>query len=121
MIYRYVPHALSSVAIMSLSIHLVNHRRSSDSDRARVAAQISILESIADQLRSDKHISKDELERLKRLARPPNDEVVVLQSKETLGWKEVVFGRSTPIQERELSAWDQKDVQNLHEAIGKSS
>jgi hypothetical protein len=105
----YLPHAVYSAAIISLSIHLVNQQRSSSDDRARLNAQISILHSISQQLQSGKPLSRHELERLKRLARP-----VPLSSesqlKEPIGWKEVIFGRKTSDLSG-ISAWDQKDVE----------
>ena len=107
----YLPHALYSAAIISLSIHLVNHQRSSSDDRARLNARISILQSISQQLQSERPSSSHELERLKRLARSepfsPRS-----QPEEYIGWKEVVFGRKAGDHDPlGISAWDQKDVE----------
>jgi hypothetical protein len=112
----YIPHALSAVAVMSISIHLVNKRRTFSDEEASARARISILESIAEQLRSERQPSsngEEELERLKRLVRAP----VVKESKDAtaagskgISWKDVVFGRKRPAGD-ELSHWEKKDLE----------
>lgn len=109
----YFPHALYSVAITSISIHLVSHRKAASDDRARVQAQKSILESIATQLKSEQPISGDELERLKRLARASKDVEAPkgdVAGKEVIGWKEVIFGRKRSENAEVMSKWDRKDL-----------
>lgn len=106
----YIPHALYSAAITSISIHLVSTRKSADSDRAHINAQISILESIKEQLQSNKPISNDELERLKRLARTP-EKTVETTEEESIGWKEVFLGRKKAEDAPEMSKWDKKDME----------
>ena len=105
----YFPQALYSAAIISLSIHLVNQQRSSNDDRARLSAQIAVLQSVSQQLQSGKPPSAYELERLKRLALP-----VPISSesqlKETIGWKEVILGRKAS-DPSGISAWSKSDVE----------
>jgi len=105
----YLPHALYSAAIISLSIHLVNQQRTSSDERGRLNAQISVLQSISQQLQSGKPLSRQELERLKRLARPLQ---LPLESqlKEPIGWKEVIFGQRAS--DPSGGAQDPKDMQN---------
>ncbi|GLB41655.1 hypothetical protein LshimejAT787_1002550 [Lyophyllum shimeji] len=114
----YLPHAIYSVAIISLSIHLVNQRKLASEERARIAARTSILESIAEQLRSDKPLSENELEKLKRLARPlehdPAQEVG-----ETVGWKDIFFGRKKKEGEPEMSKWEKRDVEIMQQSMQK--
>lgn len=105
----YLPHALYSAAVISLSIHLVSQQRTSSDDRARLNAQISVLQSIAQQLQSGKPLSSRELERLKRLARPVPFSSE-LQLKAPIEWQEVIFGRKASISSG-ISAWDQKDAE----------
>ncbi|THU87350.1 hypothetical protein K435DRAFT_782491 [Dendrothele bispora CBS 962.96] len=85
----YGPHLLYSVAVTSLSLHLTYQKRQFSDEKSRVQAQISILESIAEELRSDKELSLDDLARLKRLARPPTEQV----EERKMSWTEVVFGK----------------------------
>ncbi|TFK45104.1 hypothetical protein BDQ12DRAFT_621724 [Crucibulum laeve] len=114
----YFPHALYSVAITSISIHLVGKKRSIEDERARISAQTSILESIKAQLQSDKSLSNDELGRLKKLARPPpSDEAT---KKEAIGWKEIIFGGRKK-EGDELSDWDKKDLAKMQSAMDKTS
>jgi hypothetical protein len=105
----YLPHALYSVAITSISIHLVSQKRTFSDERARVKAQISILESISEQLQSDKPFSTEEFERMKRLARPPEQPHSELDDKDAIGWKEVILGRKKT--NDEMSEWDKKDME----------
>lgn len=105
----YLPHAIYSLAITSISIHLVSQKRTISDDRARVAARLSILESVAKQLREDKNISLDELDRLHRLARPPApSEGSASRAKEEIGWKEVIFGQKRSV-EPEMSEYERRD------------
>ena len=105
----YIPHALYAIAVTSISIHLVNKRRSFSDEKANVNARMSILETITEQLRSDKSISNEELERLKRLARAPvkNESTA---GGEHISWKEVIFNRKRPAGD-ELSSWEKKDLE----------
>ncbi|KAG5654187.1 hypothetical protein H0H81_006569 [Sphagnurus paluster] len=116
----YLPHAIYSVAIVSLSIHLVNQRKLAGDERARIAAQTSILESISEQLRSNKAISGDELERLKRLARPlehnPATEGI---PGESIGWREIFLGRKKEEGAPEMSKWEKKDMEKMNQDLGK--
>lgn len=110
----YIPHALFAIAVTSISIHLVNKRRTFSDEEARARARISILESIAEQLRSEKPGSDGELERLKRLVRAPkvkeSSKNTTSAGSEGISWKDVVFGRKRPAGD-ELSHWDKKDLE----------
>ncbi|ESK97283.1 hypothetical protein Moror_17848 [Moniliophthora roreri MCA 2997] len=85
----YLPHLLYSIAITSLSLHLVYQKRFFSEQRHQIDARISVLESIADELRSEKSLSPEELQRLTRLARPTEE----IKFNEKFSWKEVILGR----------------------------
>lgn len=93
----YLPHAIYSLAITSVSIHLVSQRKDIDAERGHLTARISILQSIVDQLRSERNaVSDEELARLKRLAglhkaNLPAEE----DEKDDVSWKSVFFGRKS--------------------------
>ncbi|KAG5725061.1 hypothetical protein E4T56_gene12412 [Termitomyces sp. T112] len=113
----YFPHAIYSLAIITLSIHLVSQRRLADDERAHIAAQTSILESIRDQLKSNKPLSNEELTRLRRLARPvehkDGDEGA---SGRTIGWGEIFLGRK---KEEGAARWEKKETEKLHQDMSK--
>ncbi|KAK2467416.1 hypothetical protein APHAL10511_000651 [Amanita phalloides] len=114
----YIPHALYAIAVTSISIHLVNKRRVFEDEKASVNARISILESIAQQSRSG-NPADEELERLKRLARPPvKVNSTSTSSGEGISWKEVMFGRRRPESE-ELSHWEKKDLEKFRVEVDK--
>ncbi|KAF9466287.1 hypothetical protein BDZ94DRAFT_1251601 [Collybia nuda] len=110
----YLPHALYSIAIISISIHLVSQRRTFSDERARVKAQISILESISEHLRSDKSFSTEEFERMKRLARPQEELILEMGDKEIIGWKEVILGRKKAGEE---SKWEKRDIEKVRQEM----
>jgi hypothetical protein len=104
----YLPHAIYAIALTSISIHLVNQRRTSEEDKSRVNAQISILESVRDQLRSDKPLSNDELARLKKLASAPLPE----EEKPHIRWSDIFMGRKPVVgKESDVSEWDKRDME----------
>lgn len=110
---RYIPHALYSIAITSISIHLVNQRKTSQEDVTRINTQISLLKSIAEQLRLDKPLSKDELQRLKKLAQPvPQSESLQTRPERVIGWGEVFFGRKNVDEGAGMSKWDAQDLES---------
>ncbi|XP_006461449.1 hypothetical protein AGABI2DRAFT_192954 [Agaricus bisporus var. bisporus H97] len=118
----YLPHALYSIAITSISIHLVGQKRTIAEDRARIAARISTLESVAGQLRDGKHLSLEELDRLQRLARPPSSSSAerVQPIREEIGWRETIFGRKRSL-ETEMSEYDRRDWEKVRKEIEKEA
>jgi uncharacterized protein YcbK (DUF882 family) len=110
---RYFPHALFAIALTSISINLISHRRTAEEERSRIQAQISVLESIKKQLQSDEPLSNEELEKLKKLVRPVDvGKEVESQKKEEISWTNV-FRRKPQVSdgEPELSKWDQQDLE----------
>ncbi|KAF8161493.1 hypothetical protein B0H34DRAFT_796276 [Crassisporium funariophilum] len=124
---RYFPHALFAVALSSVSINLVSQRKSAEDERARVKAQLSILQSIKEQLQSDTPISNDELERLKKLARsaaPTNgaDAGVTGGLREQVSWSDIFRGRKPTMMdgEQEVSKWDKQDLEKMRKEMAGS-
>lgn len=101
------------MAVTSIGIHLLTHRKAAEAERAQISAQISILESTAQRLKSGEVIPDREFERLRRLAR--SQEIPRVSSdegveRETIGWRDVLLGRK----EAESSAadkWDRNDLE----------
>jgi len=91
----YLPHILYSTALTSVSIHLLWQRTTEREDRARYHAQASILQDLAQQLRSGVPITDEEITRLKNLARVHGQGEDQKQPTEAIRWSEVVWGRKT--------------------------
>ncbi|KAF8549174.1 hypothetical protein OG21DRAFT_1421748 [Imleria badia] len=89
----YLPHILYSTALTSVSIHLLWQRTTEREERARYHAQVSILEDLAQQLRSGTPITDEEITRLKNLARVHGQGEEQEQSTEAIRWSEVVWGK----------------------------
>lgn len=108
----YLPHVIASVALTSISINLVSFRKTAEDEVARVNAQISILESIKQQLQSKESLPTNELERLRTLARRSAiDAAASSGSTEQVNWGDVFSGKA-PSKDTELSKWEQKDLED---------
>jgi hypothetical protein len=106
--HPHVPHIIYSLALTSLSSHLLFERRANAENRAQITAHITILESIADTLRSGKHISDAELNKLKRLARARKESVPDDLKKTT--WSDMFF-LSRRSESPDMSKRDLKDLE----------
>lgn len=110
MVSPYLPHVIFSIAVTSLSIHIVGHKKDSEEERARYEARVSVLEQIRDHLKSPNPTSAHEIERLKRLSRPIEPSAATLPEV-TLGWRDVWFGKKPTKTDGEMSEWDKKDLE----------
>jgi len=124
---RYFPHAFFAIALTSISINLISHRRTAEDERSRIQAQISVLESIKEQLQSDKPLSSEELERLKKLVRPVDTGYEGRETeeshKEGISWINLFRSSREPQTsdgEAELSKWDQQDLEKLQKEVSSS-
>lgn len=116
----YIPHLIYSVALTSFSFHLLFHRKQVDQDRAHIAAQTTILTSLATQLRSGP-VPEAEVERLLRLAKTHEfQDSVITKEKEKakIGWSDVFLGRendpeSESAQERETKALKARELHRV--------
>ena len=108
---RYFPHALFAIALTSISINLVSHRRTAEEERSRVQAQISVLESIKEQLQSGKPLSNEELDRLKKLAARSVEVDNDRERHKAVSWTNVFRSAQPSNGEAELSKWDQQDLE----------
>ncbi|KII95604.1 hypothetical protein PLICRDRAFT_170232 [Plicaturopsis crispa FD-325 SS-3] len=117
---QYLPHLVYSLAVTSISIHLLWQRKTADAERAKIAGQISILESIVHDFRSGKHIPDVELERLKKLARERGEPEIPEGGllKEEIGWREVFFGRKRVAGVVRESEWDRRDLEKARQEMG---
>ena len=109
--HRYFPHALFAIALTSISINLVSHRRTAEDERSRIQAQISVLESIKEQLQSGKPLSNEELDRQKKLARSVEND---RERNKAVSWTDVFRSARKPQPsdgEAELNKWEQQDLE----------
>jgi len=118
---RYFPHAFFAMALTSISINLISHRRTAEGERSRIQAQISVLESIKEQLQSDKQLSNEELAKLKRLVRPVDEGREAESHKAEVSWTNVFRTSSQASDgEPELHKWDQQDLEKLQKEMSSS-
>ncbi|KAE9403890.1 hypothetical protein BT96DRAFT_878281 [Gymnopus androsaceus JB14] len=89
----YTPHLIYSLANVSISLHLLYQRNAFADEKAGINAQESVLQSIADELRSNAPLSSQDLQRLKRLARNSKQNAQDSIGEE-ISWKDAFLGRS---------------------------
>lgn len=96
---RYLPHVLYALAITSVSIHLLVQRKGGAEQRLQTRAQIDVLESVTQRLRSGESVTDAEIERLRRMVavadqgREEKNRDGQLREK-NVNWKEVLLGRA---------------------------
>jgi hypothetical protein len=111
---RYLPELLSALALSSLSVHLLNHRRAAQDHTARLDARISVLADLATRLRAGEHFDDAQLEQLLKLAAAPPGAVTPTNTSATqsVSWRDVLFGRRATDEERSArDAHDERDIQ----------
>lgn len=110
--HRYFPHVFFALALTSISINLVSHRRTAEAERSRVQAHISVLESIKDQLQSGKPLSNEELNRQKKLVRfVDDDDDDDRERHKAVSWRDVFRSARKRQSSDELSKWEQQDLE----------
>jgi len=116
-ISSYVPHLIYSTALTSLSFHLLFHKRQAEVDRAHLTAQVSILESLVQQLRSGQNVPVEEIDRLSKLSKTHEGGESTGARMEKVGWREVFLGRKREEDsgERETKDWEEvrREVEKL--------
>ncbi|KDR75467.1 hypothetical protein GALMADRAFT_226115 [Galerina marginata CBS 339.88] len=118
----YLPHVIYGLALTSVSMNLVSKRRSTEEEKNRVKAQISILESIKQQSESDDPLSTDELDRLKKLARHSATADAATGAESTKGevkWSDIFRGQKPVASETVVSKWDKQDMETLQKELSK--
>jgi hypothetical protein len=95
---RYIPELIYALTFSSISVHLLWQRRAAATDRRHYSARISILGKLEARLRAGEVVSDAEVARLRRLAETVGEDT---HSGESIGWREVVFGRKESSIERE--------------------
>jgi len=111
------------MAITSLGMHLLRQRKQVEADRARIGAQISILEATLQRLISGEVVSDREYERLRKLAfTPPEPRAHTAPASESqsIGWKEVLLGRKE-LQTSVAEEWDRRDLENVRKEVEGSA
>ena len=119
--HPYVPHVVFGLALTSVSMNLVSGRKTWEEQKAKADAQISILESIRDDLKAGKTISDEELARLRKLAQPSENigtattasalgnKPTSADTSQTVSWGTIFKGQKP--EEGHLSKWDLQDLE----------
>lgn len=100
-------------------MNLVSQRKTTEEERYRMTARLSILESIKQQLESTDALSSDELDRLKKLAKnqyedadaDSNVKAGVAESKAEVKWSDIFRGTKPAETETTVNKWDKQDIE----------
>ena len=95
---RYIPELVYALAFSSISVHLLWQRRAAETDRRHYSARLSILGELAGRLRAGEVVTDAEVARLQRLAETVGEDS---HAGESIGWRQVIFGRKESGLERE--------------------
>jgi hypothetical protein len=103
---RYIPELVYALAFSSISVNLLWQRRAAETDRRHYSARLSILGELAGRLRADGggggggggEVTDAEVARLRRLAETVGEDT---HAGESIGWRDVIFGRKESGLERE--------------------
>jgi len=124
---RYIPHIVYTIALTSISTHLLWHRKEYEEQRRHHETHISLLENTIARLKSGERASEKEFERIIKFGKGPELDTVE-EVKEIIGWRAVLLGRkddegqkgdlgSRTIGEDGHSDWERKDLEKLKQEI----
>ncbi|KAI0067631.1 hypothetical protein BV25DRAFT_1911526 [Artomyces pyxidatus] len=115
---RYIPELIYSLALSSLSVHLLFQRRESTTVRRQLSARVSLLEELVRRLRAGEDVSPAEIARMRKLGREGPEKVDVQGDGDAVGWREVIFGRAErPGEQAGKDEWERKDLERAHREI----
>lgn len=89
---RHTSSLIGATLLTSLAFQNLIYRRASTSERDRLTAHKTILESLVQRLRAGENVPQDEIVRLVRLARGYDVGGATARVEDTT-WREVVFGK----------------------------
>ncbi len=113
----YLQHVLYSLAITSISIHYLWHKRESEEQRRHYTTRIGLLEDTVRRLRAGQQVDETDFDVLKRLAMEPGSVSAVARGVEPeheIGWQEMLLGRRANKTEEAKAAsdkWDEIDLE----------
>ncbi|TCD69420.1 hypothetical protein EIP91_007767 [Steccherinum ochraceum] len=133
---RYIPHIIYTVAITSISTHMLWHRKESDDQRRHVDAHVALLERLRSaSSRLPEAEVREELERIRRTFRRSAEELerdravarglvrVEGEGRESIGWKEALLGGAAGAvgggERRE--AYERADLEKVRKEIEEST
>lgn len=63
---KYIWPLLSSIAFTTSAVHMVDQRKTLESERLKTSTQISVLESLVERLRAGESVTDEEIQKIKR-------------------------------------------------------
>ncbi|KZT21103.1 hypothetical protein NEOLEDRAFT_1182025 [Neolentinus lepideus HHB14362 ss-1] len=117
----YMPHIIYSLALTSVSMNMLYQRKLGEAQKASISAQTTILESLAQRLRSGENFPEEEVERLWNLARKKG-ETTLNPHVEEIGLKETFLGKKLDAEETaRVEEWERLEIEQLKQAFFKEA
>ncbi|KAI0091228.1 hypothetical protein BDY19DRAFT_991799 [Irpex rosettiformis] len=122
----YLQHVLYSLAITSISIHYLWHKRESEEQRRHYTTRIGLLEDTVKQLRVGERVSETDLDMLRKLAMEPGSFSAAargVEPEDEIGWREMLLGRKTDNGNAKAASekWDEIDLEKLRKELQAAS
>ena len=117
---RYLPHIIYTTAIISISTHALDLRKLHEEHRVHYETYISLLESTVNRLKAGEVVPERDFDRLRNLAKEPESDRAAargLETKDEIGWWEVVFGRKRPDMEHARQRSEELDKRDLEKSM----
>ncbi|KAI0087117.1 hypothetical protein BDY19DRAFT_301384 [Irpex rosettiformis] len=123
----YLPHVLYSLAITSISIHYLWHKRESEEQRRHYSTRIGLLEDTVHRLRAGERVTEQDFDMIRKLAMGPGSDSAAARGvdpQREIGWREVVLGRTvqdTAASKAASQRWDEIDLEKVRKELQSSS
>ncbi|EKM53622.1 uncharacterized protein PHACADRAFT_260073 [Phanerochaete carnosa HHB-10118-sp] len=93
---RFLPEIIYTIALTSLSTHMLWLRKESQEQRAYFTTRLKLLEDTAQRLRAGQPVPEDDFDLIRKMAREPGSDRGAargIEPTDHLGWKEALLGR----------------------------
>jgi hypothetical protein len=108
---KYLPEIIYTLALTSLSTHLLWLRKEAEEQRTHDTTRIKLLEDTVQRLRAGADVPQSDFDLIHRLAKEPGTDHAAARgvvATEHIGWREVLLGRRTT-NTAQSDKWDAHD------------
>jgi hypothetical protein len=100
MTIRYLPHIIYSIALTSISMHLLNTRKNAADERAAFRARESVLTSLITRLKTGENVSDAEIAKMRLMGNSKGGMVAMYElpnpgGGKSTSWKDAVMGQKS--------------------------
>lgn len=111
---RFLPEIVYTIALTSLSTHMLWLRKEAEDQRTYWDTRLKLLEDTAHRLRAGQRVPQDDFDLIHKLAKLPGTDRAAargIEPTEHLAWKEVLLGRKggpgSQSEQLDLKDWEE--------------